>query len=74
LVRALSRDRAKDMASDYDQIDPAQHYAERRGITFRERVVEFVRRVVPEKLRDKISGLLDGLRSPADVGPGQDRG
>ncbi|TPN82552.1 Ti-type conjugative transfer relaxase TraA [Mesorhizobium sp. CU2] len=74
LVRTLSRDRAKDMASDYEQADPAQSYAERRGITFRERVVEIVRRIVPEKLRDRISGLLDGLRSPADAEPGQDRG
>ena len=31
LVRTLSRDRAKDMASDYEQRDPAQSYAERRG-------------------------------------------
>ncbi|TIV61330.1 Ti-type conjugative transfer relaxase TraA [Mesorhizobium sp.] len=73
LVRTLSRDRAKDMASDYDQIDPLQHYAERRGITFR-RVVEIVRRIVPEKLRGRIGGLLDGLRSPADAEPGRDRG
>ncbi|TPL71883.1 Ti-type conjugative transfer relaxase TraA, partial [Mesorhizobium sp. B2-3-13] len=73
-VRVLSRDRAKDMASDYEQIDPAQHYAERRGITFRERVVEIVRRIVPEKLRDRIDGLLDGLRSPGDAEPRQDRG
>ncbi|BAB48437.1 Ti-type conjugative transfer relaxase TraA [Mesorhizobium japonicum] len=74
LVRTLSRDRAKDMASDYEQIDPAQSYAERRGITFRERVVEIVRRIVPEKLRDRIGGLIDGLRSPGDVEPGQDLG
>ncbi|MBZ9894617.1 MULTISPECIES: Ti-type conjugative transfer relaxase TraA [unclassified Mesorhizobium] len=74
LVRTLSRDRAKDMASDYERIDPAQSYAERRGITFRERVVEIVRRLVPEKLRDRIGELLDGLRSPADAEPGQDRG
>ncbi|MES0073159.1 AAA family ATPase, partial [Mesorhizobium sp. M0058] len=74
LVHTLSRDRAKDMASDYEQVDPAQHYAERRGITFRERVVEIVRRIVPEKLRDRISGLLDGLRSPADGEPMQERG
>ncbi|QPC93083.1 Ti-type conjugative transfer relaxase TraA [Mesorhizobium sp. INR15] len=73
LVRTLSRDRAKDMASDYEQADPAQHYAERRGITFRERVVEIVRRIVPEKLRDKLGRLLDGLRSPADAEPSQDR-
>ncbi|MBZ9850011.1 Ti-type conjugative transfer relaxase TraA [Mesorhizobium sp. CA14] len=70
LVRTLSRDRAKDMASDYEQIDPAQTYAERRGITFRERVVEIVRRIVPEKLRDRVGGLLDGWRSPGDVESG----
>jgi Ti-type conjugative transfer relaxase TraA len=67
LVRTLSRDRAKDMASDYEQIDPARDYAERRGITFRERVAEIVRKVVPEKVR----GMFDGLRSPGDV-PGPD--
>jgi hypothetical protein len=69
LVRALSRDRAKNMASDYEQRDPAQSYAERRGITFRERVAEIVRKVVPEKLRN----MFDGLRSPGDV-PGPDGG
>ncbi|UCI25824.1 Ti-type conjugative transfer relaxase TraA [Mesorhizobium sp. B2-8-5] len=74
LVRTLSRDRAKDMASDYEQVDPAQVYAERRGITFRQRVVEIVCRLVPEKLRDRIGGLLDGFRSPGDAEPGQDRG
>ncbi|TPJ38208.1 Ti-type conjugative transfer relaxase TraA, partial [Mesorhizobium sp. B2-7-1] len=73
LVRTLSRDRAKDMASDYDQVDPAQSYAERRGITFRERVVEIVRRIVPEKLRDRIGELLDGLRSPGDGEPSRER-
>ena len=61
LVRTLSRDRAKDMASDYERADPVQSYAERRGITFRERVAEIVRKVVPEKLRD----MFDGVRSPA---------
>jgi hypothetical protein len=69
LTRTLSRDRAKDMASDYEQRDPAQSYAERRGITFGERVAEIVRRVVPEKLR----GMFDGLRPPAGV-PGLDGG
>ena len=67
LVRTLSRNRAKDMASDYDRADPVQSYAERRGITFRERVAEIVRKVVPEKLRD----VFDGLRAPSDV-PGPD--
>jgi hypothetical protein len=63
LVRTLSRDRAKDMASDYERADPIQSYAERRGITFRERVAEIVRKVVPEKVRN----MLDGLRSSSDV-------
>ena len=71
LVRTLSRDRAKDMASDYDRADPAQNYAERRGITFRERVAEIVRKVVPERVRN----MFDGLRSPSDVpGPAGGRG
>src|SRR5690606_40567689 len=37
LVNTLSRDRAKDMASDYDQQqrNPLQDYAERRGVGFR---------------------------------------
>jgi hypothetical protein len=62
-VRAMSRDRAKDMATDYE---PAQGYAERRGISFREqveRVVEIVKQV-PEKVR----AMFDGLRLPADGG------
>ncbi len=63
LRRTLSRDRAKDMASDYEQHDPAQGYAERRGINFRERVAEIVRKIVPEKVRD----MFDGLRSPLDA-------
>jgi hypothetical protein len=67
LTRTLSRDRAKDMASDYERADPAQSYAERRGITFRERVAEIVRRVVPEKVRN----MFDGLRSAGDM-PGAD--
>ncbi|WP_026608058.1 Ti-type conjugative transfer relaxase TraA [Methylocapsa acidiphila] len=67
LVKTLSRQRAKDMASDYEQLDPAQTYAERRGITFRARVAEIVRRIVPEKVRDRIEGLLDGLRDRGDA-------
>lgn len=60
LVRTLSRERGKDMASDYATADPAQAFAERRGITFRERVVEIVRKV-PEKVRR----IFDGLRLPS---------
>ena len=66
LVRTLSRDRPKDMASDYEHRDPAQNYAERRGITFRERVAEIVRRVVPERVRN----MFDGLRPSDEALPG----
>ena len=69
LTRTLSRDRAKDMASDYERLDPARDYAERRGITFRERVAEIVRKIVPEKTR----GMFDGLRPPADGGQRPER-
>jgi hypothetical protein len=70
LVRTLSRDRAKDMASDYEPADPVLEYAERRGITFRDHVVEIVRKVVPEKLR----GLFDGVRLPVDGVSGENSG
>ena len=59
LVRTLSRERAKDMASDYSREEVEQRFAERRGITFRERVTEIVRKV-PKKVR----GIFDGLRLP----------
>jgi hypothetical protein len=65
LTRTLSPDRAKDMASDYEQMDPAQSYAERRGITFRERVAEIARKVVPERVRN----MFDGLRPSAELVP-----
>lgn len=58
LVRTLSRERGKDMASDYAR-EPDRQFAERRGITFRERFAELARRV-PEKVR----GMFEGLRLP----------
>jgi Ti-type conjugative transfer relaxase TraA len=54
LLRTLSRERTKDMASDYSrerEVDPARQFAERRGISFRERAAEVVRKIVPEKAR-----------------------
>jgi hypothetical protein len=69
LARTLSRDRSKDMVLDYQRADPAQSYAERRGITFRERVAEIVRKVVPEKVRN----IFDGLRPSADHALGPER-
>jgi Ti-type conjugative transfer relaxase TraA len=47
LVRTLSRERGKDMASDYT---PEQRFAERRGITFRQRIVEIARQL-PERAK-----------------------
>jgi Ti-type conjugative transfer relaxase TraA len=80
LVRTLSRERGKDMASDYARADPAQAFAERRGITFRERVVEIIRKVErglekwapvfqqgtrPSGAPEKVRGIFDGLRLPS---------
>ena len=70
LVGVLSRERTKDMASDYARVesarDPAQQFAERRGIGFGEHVME-IARAGAEKAR----GIFDGLRHSL---PGQDRG
>ena len=61
LVRTLSRERTKDMASDYARADPTRDFAERRGITFRERVAQIVKKV-PEKVR----GIFDNFRPKAE--------
>lgn len=71
LARTLSRERTKDMASDYGrerEANPTRSFAERRGISFRERVAEIVRKV-PEKVR----GIFDGLRLPQAPAPEADR-
>ncbi len=63
LVDTLSRDRAKDMATDYEkQIDPAQSYAERRGITVHahDTAVEQVR--VPDNAVDRIGDIIFSVR------------
>lgn len=65
LVQTLSRERTKDMASDYRHADPAKEFAERRGIGLGERIAEMVRPVA-EKARDIFEGLRLSL-------PGQDR-
>ena len=62
LVRTLSRERAKDMASDHARADPAQQFAARRGITFGERVVEIVK-ALPEKAR----GIFDNFRPQTEA-------
>ena len=61
LVRALSRDRGKDMAGDYaperTEQDQARAFAERREIRFPELAREMV-----AKVRDKARGMFDGFR------------
>ena len=59
------------MASDYERADPAQDYAERRGITFRERVERVVE--IVKQVPDKVRGMFDGLRLPADGGQAPER-
>ncbi|MRN79832.1 AAA family ATPase [Brucella sp. 10RB9210] len=70
LVNTLSRDRSKDMATDYERADAAKSYAELRGITFRERVAQIMRKLIPERLRDAVDGMLDGARQHGDGAPG----
>ena len=62
LVRALSRDRGKDMAGDHARPEQEQvrAFAERREIRF----PELARQVV-EKVRDKARGMFDGFRPKA---------
>ncbi|MBB6229153.1 Ti-type conjugative transfer relaxase TraA [Polymorphobacter multimanifer] len=59
LVRALSRDRGKDMAGDYarPEQDQARAFADRREIRFPERARQMV-----EKVRDKTRGMFAGFR------------
>ncbi|HEX8419862.1 MAG TPA: Ti-type conjugative transfer relaxase TraA [Sphingomonas sp.] len=60
LVRALSRDRGKDMAGDYapaSEQDRARAFADRREIRFPE-----LARQVAEKVRDKARGMFAGFR------------
>jgi hypothetical protein len=75
LVRALSRDRGKDMAGDYaptrGEQDHARAFADRREIRF----PELARQVV-EKVRDKARGMFAGFKpKPAmEKAPATERG
>jgi hypothetical protein len=73
LINTLSRDRAKDMASDYEQIDPAQSYAERRGITSHahDAAVEQIR--VPDNALDRIDDIIFSVRESRDGAAGPER-
>ena len=73
LTRTLSRDRAKDMASDYERADPAQSFAERRGITFRARDVAVEQIHIPDKVLDRINDIILSVREPRDGADGPER-
>lgn len=74
LIRTLSRDRAKDMASDYErQIDPAQDYARRRGITFRAPDPETARQRVLANALDRIDDIVFSKRSPGNDAQGPNK-
>ncbi|MBM3652291.1 MAG: Ti-type conjugative transfer relaxase TraA, partial [Alphaproteobacteria bacterium] len=64
LVLTLSRERAKDMAIDYGEADSIKAFAERRGITFRERIAEIVREA-PRMARGMFDGLRRAMTQPA---------
>lgn len=73
LVSTLSRDRSKDMASDYERADPIQSYAERRGIippeNNHERVIDISQQAEPDGPRI----LFDNSSLPGhDHGPGRE--
>jgi Ti-type conjugative transfer relaxase TraA len=73
LVRTLSRERGKDMASDYN---PEQAFAERRGITFRERIVEIAQQL-PERAKSIFANFRPQANKleplPADQGGQSDQ-
>lgn len=66
LARTLSRERSKDMASDYQPPSAERAFAERRGITLRERIVEAVRKV-PERVQSIIDALPLPGSTPREV-------
>jgi Ti-type conjugative transfer relaxase TraA len=76
LLRTLSRERTKDMASDYSrerEADPARGFAERRGISFRDRVAEVVRKIVPEKARSIFANFRPPPEQKRDIAAEQQR-
>jgi len=71
LINTLSRDRAKDMATDYQ---PAQSYAERRGITLPERDVSVEQARAPSAAIDRIGDIIFSVRELRDGAEGPERG
>ncbi|NMA97534.1 MAG: Ti-type conjugative transfer relaxase TraA [Phyllobacteriaceae bacterium] len=70
LINTLSRDRAKDMATDYD---PTRSYAEPRGITVRERDVAIEHSRAPGNALDRIDDIIFSVRESRDGAEGPER-
>jgi len=70
LINTLSRDRAKDMATDYE---PAQNYAERRGITVHAHDAAVEQVHAPNNAVDRIGDIIFGVREPRDGAEGPER-
>ena len=68
LIRTLSRERAKDMASDYAKADPARAFAERRGIAVRERIAELVKQA-PVRARSIFAGFRPTVKRASNEVP-----
>ena len=73
LINTLSRDRAKDMATDYERADPAQSYAERRGITAHARDAAVEQKRVPDNAVDRIGDIIFSVREPRNGAEGPER-
>ena len=72
LVHTLSRDRAKDMASDYERPTRRKILPSGAGSPSGRGSSRSCGRL-PEKVRDMFDGLLDGLRLPGEGRPGPER-
>ena len=70
LINTLSRDRAKDMATDHD---PTRSYAEPRGITVRERDVAIEHSRAPGNALDRIDDIIFSVRESRDGAEGPER-
>lgn len=70
LINTLSRDRAKDMATDYE---PAQSYAERRGITSHAHDAAVEQAHVRNNAVDRIGDIIFSVRELRDDAEGQER-
>ncbi len=73
LINTLSRDRAKDMATDYERADPAQSYAERRGIISHAHDAAVEQVHARNNAVDRIGDIIFSVREIRDGAEGPER-